>query len=161
MQNSELLPAGSFCSNADCPDYGRSGSGHVVRYGFTRRGVQRYQCRTCGKTFTATCGSVFYGLRHDPQTVLECLALLAERNSQAALSRVKGVKEETIAAWLKRAAAHVEQIEPVLIGKYRVRRAQLDALWTFVGHKGEKGGGGKKLSAAAFGAARPSTATPG
>jgi len=41
--------------------------------------------------------------------------MLAERNSLAARERVKGVKEETLMAWLRIAAAHVEQIEALLL----------------------------------------------
>ena len=82
--------------------------------------------------------------------------MLADRNSLAAIHRIKGVKEETVGEWLQRAARHVEEIETVLLANYSVSRAQLDALWTYVGHKGEKGGTLKKRSAAAFGGARPS-----
>ena len=42
--------------------------------------------------------------------------------------------------WLREAAQHVEQIEALLLAKYQLTRAQLDALWTYVGHKGERGG---------------------
>jgi hypothetical protein len=33
---------------------------------------------------------------HSPQTILECLAMLADRNSLEAIHRIKGVKEETM-----------------------------------------------------------------
>jgi hypothetical protein len=36
------------------------------------------------------------------------------------------------------AAQHVERIEAILLANYRLTRAQLAALWTYVGHKGEK-----------------------
>nr|BAL56766.1 hypothetical protein HGMM_F42G03C29 [uncultured prokaryote] len=68
--------------------------------------------------------------------------------------RVKGIKEETVLDWLREAAKHVEQIEALLLANYRVTRAQLDALWTYVGHKGEKGGIRRKRSEAASGEAR-------
>jgi hypothetical protein len=55
--------------------------------------------------------------------------LLAERNSLAAIHRVKGVKEETVMAWLRIAAAHVERIEALLLANYKLSRAQLDAMW--------------------------------
>jgi hypothetical protein len=79
---------------------------------------------------------------------------LAERTSVSALHRVQGIKEETVRAWLKRAAAHVEAIEALLLSRHRLRRVQLDALWTFVGHKGEKGGAPKRRSGVPSGAAR-------
>ena len=79
--------------------------------------------------------------------------MLAELNSLAAIHRVKGVKEETVLAWLQIAAAHVEQIEALLLANYSLTRAQLDALWTYVGNKGEKGAIPKPTSAVPSGAA--------
>jgi hypothetical protein len=73
---------------------------------------------------------------------VDYLALLAERNSLAAIHRVKRVKEETLVAWLRVAAQHVERIEAILLANYRLTRAQLDAMWTSVGHKGQKGAPG-------------------
>src|SRR5947209_16233141 len=53
----------------------------------------------------------------------------ADRNSLAAIHRIKGVKEETVCECLQRAARHVEEIEAVLLANYPVSHAQLDALW--------------------------------
>ena len=30
---SELVTVGSFCPNTDCPDYGKTDPGHIIRYG--------------------------------------------------------------------------------------------------------------------------------
>ena len=79
--------------------------------------------------------------------------MLAERNSLAAIHRVKGIKEETVMSWLRKAAHHVEPVEELLLAHYSLSRAQLDALWTFVGHKGEKGGTGRRMRKAVFGVA--------
>ena len=168
MSEERLVAPGSFCWNPECKEYGRVGGDNVRKFGLTRRGVQRYQCRTCKRTFTETRGTVFYGRHHSLETILECLALLAERNSLAALHRVKGIKEETVTAWLEEAAAHVEQVEELLLARYRLSRVQLDALWAYVGHKGEKGGlkKGEKVglkkrpSGAPSGGGRLSTPTP-
>jgi hypothetical protein len=64
--------------------------------------------------------------------------MLAERNSLAAIHRIKGIKEETVMDWLLEAANHVEEIEAILLTNYHLTRVQLDAMWTYVGHKGEK-----------------------
>ncbi|MFQ6100093.1 MAG: hypothetical protein ACE5OS_02505 [Anaerolineae bacterium] len=69
----------------------------------------------------------------------------------AAIHRVKGIKEDTVLAWLREAAKHVEAIEVLLLANYHLTRVQLDALWTYVGHKGEKGGVLKKMNAAPSG----------
>ena len=140
MEHIRLVSPGSFCWNKDCPDYGKVDYGNLRKYGLTQKGTQRYQCRTCKQTFVETKGTVFYGRHHSQETILECLAWLAERNSLAAIHRVKGIKEETVMDWLQEAAQHVEQIEALLLARYELTQAQLDALWTYVGHKGERGG---------------------
>ena len=139
MEHTRLVSPGSFCWHQECPDYGKVDHGNIVKFGRAKKGTQRYRCKTCGKTFVETKGTVFYGRHHSQETILECLALLAERNSLAAIHRVKGIKEETVLDWLRAAAKQVEAIEGLLLANYRLSRAQLDALWTYVGHKGKRG----------------------
>jgi len=152
MEQTRLVSPHSFCWNPNCSEYGILNPDNVRKNGRTRKGTQRYQCKTCLKTFVATMGTVFYGRHHSQETILESLAMLAERNSLAAVRRVKGVKEDTLIEWRRAAAQHVEPIEALLLANYQLSRAQLDALWTYVGHKGEKGATGKRQSAAPSGA---------
>jgi len=86
---------------------------------------------------------------------VECLAMLAERNSLAAIHRIKGIKEETVMDWLLEAANHVEEIEALLLANHHLTRVQLDAMWTYVGHKGEKAAIPKSLIAGASGEVLP------
>lgn len=153
MDNDTLVSPSRFCWNPRCSYYSKVDAGNIRKFGRTPAGTQRYQCKVCHQTFVETIGTVFYN-RHRPQeTIIECLALLAERNSLAAIHRVKGVKEETVVDWLRTAADHVERIEALLLANYQLTRAQLDALWTYVGNKGEKGGMPKATSAAPSGVA--------
>jgi len=154
MDQTQLALPCSFCWNENCPDYGKIDHGDIREYGRTVKGTQRYQCKTCEKTFVGTKGTVFYGRHHSQDTILECLAWLAERNSLAAIHRVKGIKEETVAGWLQEAAIHVEQIEALLIADYQLTRVQLDAMWTYVGHKGKNGDMRKNMGEAPSGAAQ-------
>jgi transposase-like protein len=134
--------AGEFCPNPECADYGKRQNGQqqktLWKYGTTRRGVQRYQCRTCQQTFTETTGTIFYGKHTGEDEILETLALLAEGSRISSLSRVKGYKEDTILSWLRDAREHLEAVEEILLKNYRVTRGQLDAMWSYVGNKGEK-----------------------
>jgi transposase-like protein len=132
---------GDFCPNEACPDYGKLQSGqqqNLEKFGKTRRGVQRYRCRTCRKTFTETTGTIFFRKRTPEHQILETLALLAEGSRISSLSRAKGFKEDTILAWLREAAQHADQLEAVLMKDFKVKRGQLDALWAYVRNKGEK-----------------------
>ncbi len=155
MDNDTLVSASRFCWNPRCSYYSKVDAGNIRKFGRTPAGTQRYQCKVCHQTFVETIGTVFYN-RHRPQeTIIESLALLAERNSLAAIHRVKGVKEETVVDWLRTAADHVERIEALLLANYQLTRAHLDAMWAYVGNKGEKGGMPKARSAAPSGAASP------
>lgn len=138
MNRNRLALAGSFCWNKDCPDYGRTDRGNIVKYGRTGKGTQRLKCTTCERVFVQNKGTIFYGLHHSQEEILECLAMLGERNSLAAIHRIKGIKEETVVDWLRKAANHVEEIEALLFASHHLTRVQLDAMWTYVGHKGEK-----------------------
>ena len=150
----ELAEVGEFCPNEDCEIYGQVKDSQIVRYGKTAAGVQRYQCRVCGKSFTATKGTLFYRKQTPRREIVETLALLAEGMRISSISRVKGFKEDTILGWLREAAEHAEQIEAVLLDRYPVSQAQIDGLWAYVGHKGQKGNTPKATSGANSGAAR-------
>lgn len=138
----QFAKPGDFCPNHACSDYhklqSQQSKPNIIKAGKTRRGVQRYQCRTCGKYFVATSGTIFYRKRTDESEILETLALLAEGNRISSLTRVKGHKEDTILKWLREAVQHTADLEEVLMKEYRVSRAQLDGLWAYVGNKGEK-----------------------
>jgi len=133
---------GDFCPNEACPDYGKVQDGqrqrNIRKYGKTRAGIQRYQCQICRRTFTETIGTIFYRKRTPERQILETLALLAEGSRISSLSRAKGIKEDTILAWLREAAQHAEELEEVLMADFKVKRGQLDALWGYVRNKGEK-----------------------
>lgn len=161
LKSDELVSPSSYCWNEKCADYGRVGAGNLRKFGFTRKGRQRWQCTTCKKVIAETKGTVFHGKQHDEQTIIECFAMLAERNSLAAIHRIKGIKEETVSAWLLEAAPQMERIEQTLMRDHKMSRAQLDALWTYVGHKGEKKGFRKKTDAARSGAGQRSKPTRG
>ena len=139
---SKLGQVGDFCPNKSCADCGkRQGKQqkNIVKFGKTKAGRQRYQCKTCDSTFTETKGTIFYRRRTPDDEIIETLAFLAEGIRISSLSRVKGHKEDTILGWLRAAARHAEQVEAILLKDYQVSQAQIDALWAYVGHKGQKG----------------------
>jgi transposase-like protein len=142
MTMSDFAHVGDFCPNEACPDYGKLQKDQLKRNirkaGKTRRGRQRYMCKSCGRTFTETKGTLFYRRRVGESEIMETLALLADGVRISSISRAKGYKEDTILAWLREAARHAEQIEEILLSDYKLDRGQLDALWSYVGNKGEK-----------------------
>ena len=69
---------------------------------------------------------------------MESLALVAEGSRVSSVARVKGHKEDTIVAWIREATQHAQAIEAELLKNFRIERGQLDAMWSYVGNKGEK-----------------------
>jgi len=141
MEEKQIVEIGMFCQNEACEDCKKVNHGNMIKYGQTEKGVQRYRCKTCRKTFTQTKGTMFYRLRHSEEEIAECIAMVEDRSSLAAIHRIKGIKEETVCNWLEKAEEQVKQVEEHFIVPHKLSRIQADALWSFVGHKGEKGGG--------------------
>jgi hypothetical protein len=137
-----LVKPGDFCPNKDCRDYQKLQDGqtrhNIIKASKTKKGVQRYECKTCGHSFTETFGTLFYRKRTPADEILETLALLAEGSRISSLTRAKGFKEDTILGWLREAAQHAGAVEEVLLKDFRIKRGQLDGLWAYVRHKGEK-----------------------
>ena len=133
---------GDFCPNETCLDYGKLQSEqpkkNIKKFGKTQAGRQRYQCKTCAGTFTETKGTIFYRRRTAESKIIDTLALVAEGSRISSLARAKGHKEDTIRDWIEAAAEHAAAIEEVLLADYQLERGQLDALWSYVGNKGEK-----------------------
>ena len=153
----QIAEIGTFCLNEACKDYKKVMPDNVIKYGQTEKGVQRYRCKTCKRTFTQTKGTMFYRLRHSQEEVIECMELVGERMSLAAIHRTKGIKEETVDSWLEKAKSQVKQVEEYFVVPYKLNRIQADALWSFVGYKVEKGGTLKMMKKEHSGEQRPST----
>jgi transposase-like protein len=137
----KLAQVGDFCPNEVCPDYGQLQSDqkhNIIKFGTTKRGRQRYKCKSCRKTFTETKGTLFYRRRTSEAEIIDTLAHIAEGNRISSLVRTKGHKEDTIGDWIRGAGKHAEAIEEVLLSDYQLSRGQIDGLWAYVGNKGEK-----------------------
>jgi transposase-like protein len=137
-----LAKPGDFCPNEKCPKYQKleenPAKPNIIKAGKTKAGVQRYECKTCHQTFTETKGTMFYRKRTPADEILETLALLAEGDRVSSLTRVKGIKEDTILAWLREAAKHMDTVNDALLKDFRIKRGQLDGLWLFIQKKGPK-----------------------
>jgi len=127
---------GEFCPNPNFPDFGKIQSEqqrNIKKNCKNRKSVQRYQCKTCGRTFTETFGTIFYHKRTPEHEVLEILALFDEGARISSLARATGHKEDTILRWLREAAQHAEQVEEVLMTNFKVKCGQLAAYGSPVG----------------------------
>ena len=129
---------GDFCPNTECALFEQLDQGNIIKFGKTRQGRQRFRCKQCQGCFCERTGTLFHGKHTDEAQIIEVLMMLVERMSIVAISRVKGIKEDTILSWVRQAGQHAEAVEEALFSRYEVSRAELDGLWSFVAHKGEK-----------------------
>jgi len=85
MEKQQLAAIGSSCLNEVCVEYKKVNLGNVVECGKTDKDVQRYRCKTCKKSFTETKGTMFYRCRHSEDKIIECMAMVGDRNNLAAI----------------------------------------------------------------------------
>jgi len=99
----------------------------------TQSGKRRiFRGHTCETPFSETRDTVFFALRTSEDTVMMALKMLLVRVDLAGISFVLGVTEETVLAWLRRAASQAEAIHQHLLRNLPVTQVQLDEMWNFI-----------------------------
>ncbi|MBU1052759.1 MAG: helix-turn-helix domain-containing protein [Proteobacteria bacterium] len=114
------------CPNPNCPLYGKVEESKVIANGTyrTKEGAisQRFFCNECGKSFCSRAGSLFYGLRTPEEKILTGLKLLAKGMPPLSVSKVLGVRHDTVQRWLEVAIAQKGKIDAMLIKDSKVSK---------------------------------------
>jgi len=110
------------------------GSHEISKNGTTRRGKQNYKCRDCNRQFV-----------EDPQwkpkdkNMVGLIALLLlEKISLAGIARATDVSESWLQEYVNAFYAAVPQVTKVVPKAKGKLKVQMDELWSFVDHKGNK-----------------------
>src|SRR6267143_4381147 len=120
---------GQPCPNTECPHYSRMKQGNVsaIATYLTQSGKRRiFRCHTCETPFAETRETVFFDLRTAEDKVMMALKMLLVRVDLAGISFVLGVTEETVLAWLRRAAHQAETINHHRLTPPPLTQVQLD-----------------------------------
>ena len=123
------------CPNKTCEDFGKGRCGNVVLFGTYRSKNgprQRYQCQTCGRTFSERRATIFYGLHTNEQKVFEALAALAKKRSTKSVARALKIKLETLHRWLHKASSRPQIVGEILLQEFKLTQRQVDSLWEFI-----------------------------
>ena len=112
-----MNPQTQFCHTLDCPTRGMVGQGNIRIFS---RKPQRYDCKVCGKTFTATKGTPFYRLRTAVDLVTLVLTLLVHGCPLQAIVAAFGFDERTVADWPQRAGSHAQPLHEAIIEQGQV-----------------------------------------
>lgn len=129
---------GQPCPNPECTHYRRMQQGNVSAIATyrTQSGKRRiFRCHTCETPFAETRETVFFDLRTAEDKVMMALKMLLVRVDLAGISFVLGVTEETVLAWLRRAAHQAEVVNQHRLRALPVTQVQLDEMWNFIARK--------------------------
>ena len=119
-----MNPQQQVCPNPRCWVYGRRGEGHVVIHS---QREQRYRCKRCGRTFSATKDTPFYRLHHPHALVVIVVTLLAWGCPVQAIVAAFGLDERTVADWQRRAGVQCQRVHQHLVQAGAVRLGQVQA----------------------------------
>ncbi len=89
-------PPNRFCHNERCWAYARAGEGHIVIHS---QKEQRYRCKRCGQTFSATKGTALYRAHKPHELIATVVTLLAYGCPPQAIVAAFGLDERTIYRW--------------------------------------------------------------
>lgn len=109
-------PKAVFCPNFDCHARGQIGRGNI---GIHSQKEQRFICKECRKTFSATKGTVFYRLHTAAETVVMVVTLLAHGCPVQAIVAAFGLDERTVANWWSRSGRQSQAVHESLVEQPR------------------------------------------
>ncbi len=119
-----MNPHQQVCHNPRCWVYGRQGEGQIVIHS---QREQRYRCKRCGTTFSATKDTALYRLHHPHALVVIVVTLLACGCPVQAIVAAFGLDERTVAEWQRRAGRQSERVHTHLVQAGQVALGQVQA----------------------------------
>jgi transposase-like protein len=102
------------------------------KFGRDRKGVQRFRCNACRKTFSEVQDRPLGTMRLSIEKAIQVLQLLVEGVSVRSAERITGVEKKTILSLLERVGERCEMLLENLIREIPVRDIQCDELWGYV-----------------------------
>lgn len=121
-------PRQRFCHNERCWTYGRVGEGHIVVHS---KKEQRYRCKRCDRTFSATKGTAIYRMHKPRELVAIVVTLLAYGCPlQANFVAAFGLDERTIHRWQRESGRQAQRVHEHIVqaGGLLLAHVQADEL---------------------------------
>jgi len=106
-------------------------SAQCKRFGRDRRGLQRYRCRQCTRTYLEPHDRPLDEMRLPVDKALLCLQMLLEGMSVRSTERITGVHRDTILSLLVLAGERCERLMAEKLHGLKCDRLELDEIWTF------------------------------
>lgn len=139
MESKEPLPLSAFCClNERCSDHGKKGQGNVYQHGWVDRKTETIRClrcRTCQTDFSERKGTPLYQSKLSSAKALTIAQHLAEGDGIRKTSRLTGAMQNTVMRLNRLLGEHGKALHEEKVRNVRVREAQGDEMWSFVGKK--------------------------
>ena len=139
MEQPQRVPLSAFCcQNPQCPDVGKKGVGNLYQHHWVDRKTQRIRnlrCRTCKKECSERKGTPWYRAKLGEAKALSIAQHLAEGDGLRKTARLVGTPLGTVIHWNRKLGEHGKALHEAQVRHVRVREAQGDEMWSFVGKK--------------------------
>jgi transposase-like protein len=139
MEQAHGLPLSAFCcQNPRCADYGKKGSGNLYQHNWVdrrRKRIRNLRCRTCKKEFSERKGTPWYQAKLSEAKAVAIAQHLAEGDGLRKTARLVGSPLATVIHWNRKLGEHGKALHEEQVRHVKVREAQGDEMWSFVGKK--------------------------
>ena len=138
MAKNQPLPLSAFCcQNERCENYGKKGLGNIYQHNWIdqKKTIRRLRCRACQESFSERKGTVWYQSKLSLEKALSIAEHLAEGDGIRKTGRLVRATQETVIRWNRLLGEHGKALHEEKVRHVRVREAQGDEMWSFVGKK--------------------------
>lgn len=138
MAESQALPLSAFCcQNERCAQYGKKGLDNIYFHcwGNPKQTIRKLRCRICQQSFSERKGTVWYQSKLSREKALALARHLSEGDGIRKTGRLVGATQETVIRWNRLLGEHGKALHEEKVRGVRVREAQGDEMWSFVGKK--------------------------
>ncbi len=99
--------------------------------------IRLLECKVCGRKFSERAHTALSGSRLPREKIVSILHHLAEGCGQRRICRLVGVSRDAVSRLTRISGKHAKALHDELVQGVRVREAQADEKWNFVGKKRE------------------------
>lgn len=135
-----MKPLSEFCCiDTGCSEHGKRGGKNLrvhQTYGKSDT-IRLLECKVCGRRFSERAHTALSGSRLPREKIVSILHHLAEGCGQRRICRLVGVSRDAVSRLTHVAGKHAKALHDELVKDVRVREAQADEKWSFVGKKRE------------------------
>jgi transposase-like protein len=117
-----MNPQEQLCPNPECGASGKAG-----QIGIHSQKEQRYRCKCCGRTFSASYGTAYYQVKKAHELLTVVVVLLAYGCPVQAIVQAFALDERTVWAWMQRAGKHCRAVHEQMVVQKEMDLIQIQA----------------------------------